>query len=286
MGTWFPSISKRGNSPGPAPRPSLVNVLPSRIHQIPWRAGCGTPGRALPVTVAWSMQSPWQNDCMRHTPEHRQTVSTGTSPDSRPASSEAGTLPLRPTAHRLLAAIAAPVLAVALSGCTGVTQSGIGTQSGSQQGPAEPAPAAPSVEGSAAARSKAGNGTTGPAAAGPLADTSGGSAAPGDGSASQPAAQAAATETVKQTVTDALGRLAAGSPKPATVQVSDALTGAGIAPGVLEVSQSRTPTGLEADAVEAAVRQGSDCVIGQVREGAVAVTVLPVLASGKCFVGS
>ena len=56
--------------------------------------------------------------------------------------------------------------------------------------------------------------------------------------------------------------------------------------GVLEVSQSRTPTGLEADAIEAAVLQGGDCVIGQVRDGAVAVTVLPVLASGKCFVGT
>ena len=75
-------------------------------------------------------------------------------------------------------------------------------------------------------------------------------------------------------------------PNPATAQVSDALIGAGIAPGVLEVSQSRTPTGLEADAIEAAVLQGGDCVIGQVRDGAVAVTVLPVLASGKCFVGT
>ncbi|RKO24223.1 hypothetical protein D7Z96_09365 [Pseudarthrobacter phenanthrenivorans] len=80
--------------------------------------------------------------------------------------------------------------------------------------------------------------------------------------------------------------MAAGAPKPSTAQVSDALAGAGIAPGVLEVSQSRTPTGLEADAIEAAVLQGDDCVIGQVRDGAVAVTVLPVLASGKCFVGS
>ena len=97
---------------------------------------------------------------------------------------------------------------------------------------------------------------------------------------------AAATETVKRTLTDTLAKLAAGTPKPATAQVSDALTGAGIAPAVLQVSQSRTPTGLEADAIEAAVLQGSDCVIGQVREGAVTVTVLPVLASGKCFVGS
>lgn len=98
--------------------------------------------------------------------------------------------------------------------------------------------------------------------------------------------EAAATETVRKTVTDALRRLAAGSPKPATAQVTEALNGAGIAPSALQVSQSRTPTGLEADAIEASVLQGSDCVIGQVRDGAVAVTVLPVLASGKCFVGS
>jgi hypothetical protein len=99
-------------------------------------------------------------------------------------------------------------------------------------------------------------------------------------------AEAAATESAQKTVSDALGRLAASSPKPATAQVTDALTGAGIAPAALQVSQSRTPTGLEADAIEAAVLQGKDCVIGQVRDGAVTVTVLPVLASGKCFVGS
>jgi hypothetical protein len=96
----------------------------------------------------------------------------------------------------------------------------------------------------------------------------------------------AATETVRQTVTSTLTGLAAGSPKPATAQVTEALTAAGIAPAVLQVSQSRTPTGLEADAIEAAVLQGKDCIIGQVREGTVTVTVLPVLASGKCFVGS
>lgn len=87
-------------------------------------------------------------------------------------------------------------------------------------------------------------------------------------------------------MTDTLTKLATGTPKPASAQVSDALTGAGIAPAALQVSQSRTPTGLEADAIEAAVLEGKDCVIGQVREGTVTVTVLPVLASGKCFVGS
>jgi hypothetical protein len=115
-------------------------------------------------------------------------------------------------------------------------------------------------------------------AATPLADTS--------GPAATPRSDAAATEAVRQAVTTALGGLAAVTPKPATAQVTDALTAAGIAPAALQVSQSRTPTGLEADAIEAAVLQGRDCVIGQVREGTVTVTILPVLASGKCFVGS
>ena len=99
-----------------------------------------------------------------------------------------------------------------------------------------------------------------------------------------PSAEDRAIAVMKQTVTDALGRLAAGTPKPATAQVTDSLVGAGIAPAALEVSASRTPTGLEADAIEAAVLQGADCVVGQVRDGTVTVTVLPVLASGKCFV--
>lgn len=101
-----------------------------------------------------------------------------------------------------------------------------------------------------------------------------------------PPAPADATAALRTKVTEALGRLAADAPKPSTAQVRDALTGAGVAAGSLEVSESTTPTGLAADSVEAAVRHAKECVIGQVREGAVTVTVLPVLASGKCFVGS
>ncbi|HJV97661.1 MAG TPA: hypothetical protein VJ617_00975 [Arthrobacter sp.] len=102
---------------------------------------------------------------------------------------------------------------------------------------------------------------------------------------SSPAA-GAATAALKQTLADALNRLSAGTPRPATAQVTDALTGAGIPGTALEVSESRTPTGLEVDAIEAAVLQGPDCVIGQIRDGSVTVTVLPVLASGRCFVGA
>lgn len=234
------------------------------------------PGRALPVQVVKRHHAPWQNDCMRHTLEHRQISTAGASSAACPAAHRDGPLILRRTARSLLASMAVAALAVSLSGCVNRTPSE------NQPGAAEAAPAVPSAAGPAAAGSNPGTGTPEPGAADPLADTSGRPATSETGAV----AALAATDTVRQTVTDALGRLAAGTPKPATAQVTDALTGAGIAPGVLEVSQSRTPTGLEADAIEAAVRQGGDCVIGQVRDGAVAVTVLPVLASGKCFVGS
>ncbi|GAC1374956.1 MAG: hypothetical protein NVSMB43_13940 [Pseudarthrobacter sp.] len=126
----------------------------------------------------------------------------------------------------------------------------------------------------------------GPTASGITAPTE--PVGPKPGTAGKPGATTAenpATAAMKQTVKDALSRLAAGTPKPATAQVAEALTDAGVAPAALEVSASRTPTGLEADAIESAVLQGKDCVLGHIRDGSVSVTVLPVLASGKCFVG-
>jgi hypothetical protein len=151
--------------------------------------------------------------------------------------------------------------ALALTGCTG--NSPDGTQS-----PATPSAVASTESGTPAA-------------------TEPGSSKPGTAGASgATAAESPATAAMKQTVTDALSRLAAGTPRPATAQVTEALTVAGVAPAVLEVSASRTPTGLQADAIESAVLQGADCVLGHIRDGSVTVTVLPVLASGKCFVGA
>ncbi|WP_426996050.1 DUF6993 domain-containing protein [Pseudarthrobacter sp. N5] len=91
---------------------------------------------------------------------------------------------------------------------------------------------------------------------------------------------------LQQRLGDALRSAAVGNPKPSRDQVLAALTGAGIPEAVLEVSASRTPTGLEVDAIEAAARQGKDCVVGQVRDGDVTVVVLPALANGSCFAGS
>jgi hypothetical protein len=155
---------------------------------------------------------------------------------------------------------------VVLSGCTAgpsATPPAAGTQPPATQSP---------VEG-------AGSGIV--AAPGP------GSSATGTaGKAGATAPESPATAAMRQTVTAALNRLAAGTPKPATAQVTEALTGAGVQPSVLEVSASRSPTGLEADAIESAVLQGTDCVFGHIRDGSVTVTVLPVLATGKCFVGA
>ena len=86
-------------------------------------------------------------------------------------------------------------------------------------------------------------------------------------------------------MTNALGAVVSGTPKPGTEQITQALTAAGFPAATLEVSASRTPTGLHVDSVEAAAVQGMECVIGQIRDGKVTVTVLPVLASGKCLVG-
>jgi len=85
---------------------------------------------------------------------------------------------------------------------------------------------------------------------------------------------------------DALGSLAAGNPKPGREQISAALTAAGVPARTLEVSAGRTPTGLDVDSIEAASVQGKNCVFGQIRDGKVTVTVLPVLSNGKCFVGA
>lgn len=100
------------------------------------------------------------------------------------------------------------------------------------------------------------------------------------------AAAVGATSSAKARVESALTKLAAGESQPATEQIRSALVEAGFPRRSIEVTASRTPTGLQADAVQAAVRQGRDCVVGQVRNGTVAVTVLTVLADGRCFAGS
>lgn len=86
-------------------------------------------------------------------------------------------------------------------------------------------------------------------------------------------------------VNEALTALASKSPKPSQDEVRSTLQGLGVVAKDVEVSISKTPTGLDVDAIQGSVKVEKSCVIGQVREGKVAVTLQPVLSTGKCFVG-
>ncbi|MGO4147547.1 hypothetical protein AB4Y77_20910 [Paenarthrobacter sp. YAF11_1] len=112
------------------------------------------------------------------------------------------------------------------------------------------------------------------------------------GTTPPPSATAQATAAVdpavvatSATVETTLKNLVAGNPKPDQEALRSALVSAGIPKANVEVSVSRTPTGLDVDALEAAALTGESCVMGQIRDGGVLVTILPVLATGKCFVG-
>lgn len=84
---------------------------------------------------------------------------------------------------------------------------------------------------------------------------------------------------------DSLKNLAGTTKTPNREQMIGAMVEAGADSQKIEVSIDITPTGLAVDAIEAATPVENDCVVGQVRGGSVAVMVLPVLASGRCFVG-
>lgn len=79
--------------------------------------------------------------------------------------------------------------------------------------------------------------------------------------------------------------LKAAGAKPEQEALRALLVQAGIPAKTVEVSVSKTPTGLDVDAIEAAASSGKDCVVGEIREGKATVTVLPLLAGGRCFVG-
>lgn len=86
-------------------------------------------------------------------------------------------------------------------------------------------------------------------------------------------------------VNTALGALAGQNPKPSQDEVRAALQGIAAAPSEVEVSISKTPTGLEVEAIQGSVKAEQSCVIGEIRNGQVFSTVQPVLGTGFCFVG-
>jgi hypothetical protein len=99
-----------------------------------------------------------------------------------------------------------------------------------------------------------------------------------------PEAKTAAQE-LQDKVRASLTSLAAGTKSPNREQMMQAMIEAGAVQENVEISVDITPTGLAVDAIETATSVAKECVVGQVRGGEVAVTILPVLASGRCFVG-
>ena len=92
-------------------------------------------------------------------------------------------------------------------------------------------------------------------------------------------------EVLAANLKDSLSSLAQITKAPNRGQMLDAMLKAGAIQEKVEVSIDVTPTGLAVDAIEAATAIANECVVGQVRDGNVAVTILPTLASGRCFVG-
>lgn len=101
----------------------------------------------------------------------------------------------------------------------------------------------------------------------------------------KPAEPASAAQELSGKVTASLTKLATATKAPNRGQMMAAMLEAGAVKEKIELSVDITPTGLAVDAIESATRVAEQCVIGQVRDGKVAVTLLPVLASGRCFVG-
>lgn len=88
-----------------------------------------------------------------------------------------------------------------------------------------------------------------------------------------------------QAVEQSMKQLAAQTPAPDQDQMIEAIAAAGLPVDAVEVSTYRTPTGLDVAAIQAAVPIEGQCVVSEVRDGEVTVTLLPVLESGLCFVG-
>jgi len=68
--------------------------------------------------------------------------------------------------------------------------------------------------------------------------------------------------------------------------LSSQLLGAGYDPAMIEMTEDTTPIGSIADAIDAAVRFGDECLLATVRNGGWATAIAPVLSTGKCLVGT
>ena len=72
---------------------------------------------------------------------------------------------------------------------------------------------------------------------------------------------------------------------PSSAMIVDALEAGGFDKSVMEVTVDLTPTGQPADSILFAVQIDGQCVIGQVKGGALTSQLADVLGTGRCLVG-
>ena len=79
---------------------------------------------------------------------------------------------------------------------------------------------------------------------------------------------------------------AAGGANPGGRAFVDALVAAGFDKAAMQLTPDKTAINLDADNIQFSVLIGADCLVGQYGNVGYQSTVLPVLSTGKCLVGT
>ena len=83
-----------------------------------------------------------------------------------------------------------------------------------------------------------------------------------------------------------MNALLAANADPDGRTIIDTLVAAGFDKAAMELTADKTAIGLDADNVQFTVRYADGCIVGQQGNTGYHSVVLPVLATGKCLIGS
>lgn len=95
----------------------------------------------------------------------------------------------------------------------------------------------------------------------------------------------AASEADKEKLMQALTALLSFNQKPSTNDIRQYLIGEGVKTENLQITKTKTPTGLDVDAIEIGWASGDKCIMGYIHETQASVSVLPILPDDTCFIG-
>ena len=114
----------------------------------------------------------------------------------------------------------------------------------------------------------------------PTSSPSASASAPAEPDSSATGQKATFDETNNATIA------AAGGANPGGRAFVDALVAAGFDKAAMQLTPDKTAINLDADNIQFSVLIGEDCLVGQYGNVGYQSTVLPVLATGKCLVGT